>query len=629
MLDALRKHAGGWVAKIFMSVLVLSFAIWGVADIFRGYRSQSLASVGGTDISVERFRTEFQNEMRQVSRQLGRSISLDQARALGLDGQVLGRMIGEATLNNDAREKGLGITNDAIARAITEDPTFRDSLGKFNRFYFEQVLQNNGLSEAGYVARQRQVMIRQQIAGAVGASSGAPDVLVQAVHRFTDERRTIAYVVLTAAGLGDIPAPDEAVLKDYFEANKTRFRAPETREFEIVSAIPAALKDKIEIPEADITATYELRGDSYSDPEKRDVQQIVFTSKDEAQAAADKIAAGTDFMEIAKARGLTEKDVSLGLVAKSGIVDPAVRDAAFALKAGEVSAPVAGSLGTVLVRVTKIEPAKEKPLAEVRDEIRRELADKKASEKVLDLYDAVEDQRASGASFSEIASKLDLPYRRIDAMDAQGRDASGKPIADLPAAQELIQTTFETDPGVELDALQTAGGGFVWLNVLNVTEARDRSLDEVRDKVIEAWRAEEARNRLATKADELIKRLKDGATLETIALEVGTAVTTTQPIKRSDSDNDLSPAAIQTAFATPDKGFAASQHTNGTDRVLMQVRGIELPTFDASSDAGKRLVDSINTSLATSLLNDYVVAKQERFGVKINQQTLQTILGQN
>lgn len=629
MLDSLRKHAGGPVAKIFISLLVLSFGVWGVADIFRGYRSQSLASVGNTDISIEEFRFAFQNEMRQASRQLGRTISLDQARALGLDGQVLGRMIGEATLDNDAREKKLGITTEAVARSIADDPNFHDSFGNFSRIYFEQVLRSNGLSEAGFVARQREAQMRQQIADAIGASSGAPQALVDAVYRFTEERRKIAYVMLTANQLDPISAPDQAALNEFFEANKVRFRAPELRQIEIITVAPEALKAKVEVPEADITALMELRSDKRSTPERREVQQIVFTTQDEAKAAADKIAGGTDYLDVAKERGLSENDVSLGLVEKSGIVDPAVRDAAFALKQGEVSAPVAGRLGTVLLRVTKIEPAKERPLSEVRDEIRRELIDKKASDMVLDQFDAIEDERATGAPFSDIAAKLDLPYRRIEAIDAQGRDASGVPIADLPSKQEVIQTTFETDPGVELDALQSAGGGFVWLNVLDVTDARDRTLDEVRGNVEEAWRAQEIGNKLAAKADELLKRLKDGANLETIAQEFGAPVTTTQPIKRSARDNDLSQAAIRIAFATPDKGFAASLHANGTDRVLMQVRGIELPDFDASSDAGKRIAEGIEASLANSLLNDYVVAKQERFGVTINQQTLQTILGQN
>lgn len=628
MLESLRRHAGGWVAKIFIALLVLSFAIWGVADIFRGYRSQSLATIGDTDIPVEEFRFALQREMREATRQLGRSITLDQARALGLDRLILGRMIGEATLDNDAREMKLGVTTEAVARAIADDPAFQDSFGKFSRTYFEQVLRANSLTEAAYVARQRQVQLRQQIARAIVAGGGPPEVLLKAVHRFTEERRAIAYVVLTASQLDPVPAPGEAALKDYFEANKAQFRAPELRAIELITVTPAALAAEIEVPEEEIAAVYEARGDSFSVPERREVQQIVFQSPDEAKAAADRIAAGTDFLDIARERGLSETDVSLGLVAKSAIVDPAVGEAAFALRAGEVSQAVAGRLGTVLVRVARIEPAQQRSLADVRDQIRKELAGRKAGDKALDLFDAIEDERATGAPFAEIARKLDLPYRRIEAIDAEGRDASGAPIADLPAAEDVIQTTFETDPGVELDALQTAGGGFVWLNVLDVTSERDRSLDEVRDKVEAAWRRQEIGSRLAAKAEALLERLKNGASLETVALELKTVVTTTQPLKRGAGDKALSQAAIRTAFSTPAQGFATALHENGTDRVLMQVRSVEVPEFDPASDTGKRIAQGIEASLADSLLNEYVAAKQDRFGVSINQQSLQTVFGE-
>jgi peptidyl-prolyl cis-trans isomerase D len=629
MLEALRRSTGGWVAKIFIGLLVVSFAVWGVADIFSGYRSQALVTVGDTEISVEDYRFALQREMQEASRQLGRTISFDQARALGLDGRVLGSMAAEATLNNDARDKGLGISDEAIARAITEDPAFQDSFGNFSRIYFEQILRANSLTEAGYVARQRQLQLRQQIARALALSAGPPEALVEAAHHYTEERRAIAYVILTARGIDRIAAPDQAVLTDFFDANKNRFRAPELRDIEIITVTPAALAAKILVPEEDITATYELHRDSYAGAERREVQQIVFPTMAEAQEAADKIAAGTDFLDIAKQRGLSEMDVSLGLVEKSAIVDPAVRDTAFSLEAGKVGAPVTGRLGTTLVRAVKIEPAKERPLAEIRDQIRRELAQKKASENALDLFGSVEDERATGAPLREIAELLDLPYRRIETIDARGRDASAAPVADLPAARELVQTAFETDPGVELDALQTDGGGFVWLNVVDVTAERDRRLDEVRDEVEKAWRAEEVQNRLAAKADELLKRLKDGANLRTIAQELGTVVTTTPPLKRNASDSDLSQPAIQTAFATPAKGFATSLHQNGTDRVLMQVERVEVPKFDPSSDAGKQLVQGIDASLANSLLNDYIFAKQDRFGISVNQQSLQTLFGES
>ena len=103
MLDALRRGAGTWVAKLFMVLLVASFAVWGIADIFRGYRGDTLVTIGKTEISGEQFRYELQTDMQQYGRQLGRPLTLPEARALGIDGQVLGRLISQASLDEKAR----------------------------------------------------------------------------------------------------------------------------------------------------------------------------------------------------------------------------------------------------------------------------------------------------------------------------------------------------------------------------------------------------------------------------------------------------------------------------------------------------------------------------------------------
>lgn len=628
MLDVMRKHAGGWVAKIFIGLLVISFAVWGVADIFGGYRSQALVTVGDTEVDAEEFRFAFQREMQQVGRQIGSSISLDQARALGLDRRVLGRMITEATLDNDADERGLGISDEAIARSITRDPSFQDGSGNFNRAYFEQVLRANGLTEARYIASERQRHLRQQIATAIGTTGEPPRLLLEAVHRFQNEERTIDYVTLNAGMTDPVGDPAEADLAEYFEGNKAQFRAPETRKIEIIDVTPDKLAESIEVSEEDIAASYEIRADQYQSAEKREIHQIVFPSMEEAEAASQRIKTGAGFAAIAEERGLSQADLSLGRVEKSAMIDKGVAEAAFSLREGQVSEPVKTALGAVIVKVIDVEPGSEKTLDDVREEIRKELAHEKATGKVLDIYDAVEDERASGAPFSDIAAKLDLAYRVIPAIDAEGRDAEGQPIDDLPANTDVVSVSFDSDPGLELDAIQTAGGGFVWLNVLDVTPERERNLDEVRGKVVEAWRAEETARRLAARANELLEKAKNGETLEAIAAELGASVETSDPLKRGSTSDALSPAAIQNAFAVPQGSYAASTHTNGKDRVLLRVAKTSVPPFEPDGGATRQVVDGVANSISNSLLSAYIGARQEHFGVSINEQRLRAALGE-
>ena len=183
-----------------------------------------------------------------------------------------------------------------------------------------------------------------------------PDAWIDATNRYRNEERAIEYVLLDRSQAGEIPAPTPEALAKYYEERKVLFRAPEYRKLVIVTLIPSEQAHWIEISDADAKRAYEERRSRYGTPERRHIQQIVFTNEEEARAAADRIAKGASFADIAKERGLTDKDIDLGTLPKAAVIDRAVADAAFALKEGEVSAPIQGRFGIALVQVLKIEP---------------------------------------------------------------------------------------------------------------------------------------------------------------------------------------------------------------------------------------------------------------------------------
>src|SRR5262249_5835985 len=114
MLRGIRKASANWLGKAVMAVvmglLIMSFAIWGIGDIFRGFGRSSLAKIGRTEIGVEQFRQLYNERLQQFSRQIGRPISPDQARALGFDQQMLGQLIAETALDERTRQLGLGLS---------------------------------------------------------------------------------------------------------------------------------------------------------------------------------------------------------------------------------------------------------------------------------------------------------------------------------------------------------------------------------------------------------------------------------------------------------------------------------------------------------------------------------------
>src|SRR5215510_2478101 len=440
MLRGLRKASSNWLGKAVMAAvvgfLVISFAIWGIGDIFRGFGRSTVAKIGRTEITIEQFRALYNNRLQQYSRQLGRPITPDQARATGLDRAVIGQIFSEILLDERAHALGLALSDAEVAKLITNDPAFRGPNGQFDRFRFEQTIRSAGYTEPRFVAEQRRLSLRRELAGTIGSGLTAPKALVEAMNRYQNEQRSIEYVLLDRALAGEIPTPPPEVLAKYFDERKILFRTPEYRNLVIVSLIPSEQARWIEISDADLKRAYEERRARYVTPERRHILQIDFPNAEAASAAAERIAKGASFAEIAKELGKSEKDIDLGTVPKSAVIDRAAADAAFALKEGEVSAPVQARFGTVLVQVLKIEPEQVRPLEHVAGELKQELAAARAKSEIFDLYNKIEDARAEGKSLAEAAATLKLEARTVEA-DPSGRDPAGAPVK-LPDAQRLL-----------------------------------------------------------------------------------------------------------------------------------------------------------------------------------------------
>src|ERR1700731_1461013 len=324
MLRGMRKASSNWLGKIIMAtvmgVLIISFGVWGIADIFRGFGQSTLATVGHTEISITDFRQLYTEKLQQIGRQFGRPLTADQARAFGLDRQLLQQTIAEAALDEEARRLGLGQSDAETMRMIFSDPNFKGVNGAFDPARFQSTIRQFGYSEQRYVADQRRAPLRRQIAGTISAGLEPPKVLIEALSRFQNEQRSIEYVKLDAAQAGPIDPPSPKTLAGLFADHKTQFRAPEYRKLSFVAITPEELGKWSEVSDEDAKKLFEQRRDKLGTPEQRQLSQIVFPNAEEALSARNRIAAGMSFEDLAKERGLNPSDVDLGLVAKPPVI---------------------------------------------------------------------------------------------------------------------------------------------------------------------------------------------------------------------------------------------------------------------------------------------------------------------
>lgn len=627
----MRKASSNWLGKtimaIVMGVLIISFGVWGIADIFKGFGQSTVAKVGSTEISLNEFRQIYTDRLQQISRQFGRPLTPDQARAFGLDRQVLQQTIAEAALDEEARRLGLGQTDDQIRQVIMNDPNFKGVGGNFDANRFQAVIRNFGYTEQRYVAEQRKVSLRRQITGTIGAGLEPPKAMIDALTRFQNEQRAIEFVKLDAAQAGTIDAPSPEALATYFEDHKVQFRAPEYRKIAFVVISPEDIGKWTEVSDEDAKKVFEQRKNQLGTPEKRQIQQIVFPNVADAQAARERLVGGLSFEDLGKERGLSASDIDLGLVTKSSLT-PAVGDAAFALPAGEISQPIQSGLGVAIVKVDKIEPGKEADYASLAGEIKREIATERARVKVADLRDKMEDERGGGSSVIDAAQKLGLTAVTIDAVDRSGRDPNGQPVASIPQGLDVVSQAFNTDVGVDNDAISFKGG-YVWYDVLAITPSRDRNLDEVRDQVEARWRQDQIAARLKAKATEMVQKLEAGGKLTDEAAALGVKVETASGFKRDDSPAGVPATVVSAAFRTAKDGVGQTAVSGGSEVVVFRVTDIVDPAVDVASDAVKTLKENLDRALTEEQVASYVNKLETDIGTTINQAAFAQVTGAN
>lgn len=624
MLDVFRNAAKGWTAKILIGLLAASFGVWGIADVFRGYRAGALATVGSVEISAAEFTSAFNQALQNLASQTGQTFTAEQARQLGIDRSVLNNLIQSAALDAQGANLTLAVADAAIAQETADNPNFKGSDGKFDPALFRRLLEQNGMNEAAYLASERRTKLRRALAGTADGDLAVPRVLAEAQHRYRNEERDVRYFVVKAAETEIAPPTDEE-LKKHYESDPQSYTAPEYRSIAVIEAEPADIAAKLTLAEEEIKAGYEKFKGDYFSPELRTILQMSFPTLDEAKKAKARLAAGEDFLAIAKERGLTDADVTLSDKVKADFFDPKVGEQAFGLAEGAVSEPIEGSLAITLVKIVKIKPEKQETFDEVKQKLTDRLQFDKAREEIQSVYDAVEDARAAQTSFETIAERAGIPFQLFAAVDATGRDKEGKDI-EMPHKADVLKAAFESDVGVESDAL-SAGEGYVWYEVREVIPSALRALDTVKDKVTVDVLAAKLRELALDKAKKLVERAKAGTALATLAEETGAEIKTAQGLKRDEAAAEFDGPAVMAAFGVKENGIAFALEGDGKGARLIQPIAVRLAPLVAGSEAAKALADEAKENMGKDVLALYLGALQQELSVDINENLWRQIAG--
>ena len=624
MLETLRQGATGWFAKLLMGLLVLSFVGWGivtrqVGDVSGG---KTLLTVGGQNITTEQYQRMFGAQLRRLELQAHQQIPPQTAHQLGLDQQVFSGLLVDA----HARDLNLGISDKALADKLASQKALLAPDGSFDKAAFAYQLQNLGLDEPGYFDMLRRDTVREQLLGSVGAAARPPQVLVDAINQLQGEERSLDFFLVPPSKSPAAVKPDEAKLKDFFEAHKDQYRAPEYRAVGVLMASPDDIKSTIAVGDDEVKAAYDANKGTYGKPELRHVQLMSFQDKAAAAKALDAIKTGKDFMAVAKDMGLAEKDVDRGLIAKGGLLDTIAADAAFKLDKDKVSDLIDGALATSIIRVTDIQPSTMKTFDAVKDEIKNGLARDRAVKALLDYRGKIEDARAGGAQLKEMPGKFPFKYTELPSMDKDGKGADGKLGSSLPNLDAILKTAFGSDVGVETDPVDLGKDGWAWVEVKDVKPSRQKTQDEVKADVAAAYQDSEAAAAIGKLALDLADRANKGEDFAKLAVEGGGTVKTAAGITRRSQNPDLPPGAPQLAFSLAKGSTATLTAADGKSKIVFKVADIKAakPLDDA---ARKSLSAQLAQQTAGALTAQYLAGLEKTYGFNVDKAAFDQIVG--
>ncbi|CAK0779759.1 peptidyl-prolyl cis-trans isomerase D [Azospirillaceae bacterium] len=623
MLQFMRGAVGSWIVKILFVILIVSFGIWGIGDIFRSHGPvTTVMEIGPVRVSAGEVEREFQQQLARLRTMFGGRLDIEQARSLGLFDQAVQTIIQRTLYDLAAQDHGLVIGDNLIRGRIQSEQAFRNAAGQFDRDMFHRVLTANNLNETAYIALLRGEMTRELIAGAIGFGGSASKTQAADLYRYRQEKRIADFLTIANASMPDPGTPDAAAQVKYHEDHAARFTAPEYRTFSAAWITAEILAKDIEVPEREIRAAYDERADDFQIPEKRNILQVLIDNEEKAKqivkAAQDN---NGDLEAAAKAAGADI--MPLDAVAQKEL--PEIGEPAFKLALNAIGEPVKSQLGWHVMKVTAVQPATNQGYDGVREQILADLKRDRAQDQLPTLSNAIEDALAGGQSPADVAARFKMSIRTLDKIDSTGHGADGQPLTDPPPAlADMLATAFSLNRDGRSQFLEGKDGVYYVVNVAEIIPSRLRSLEDVREQITSGWQAEERARRAEAKAKEIVEKLRAGQTIEAAATENGVVSATTDAFIRTPARDAKLPAdLIKTLFTLKTDEVAFAPTADG--QIIAKLKGI-IPVDPNAPDAQVSSVQSsVRRDISSDLMSQFTEAMRQRHSVRIYQSRLQAL----
>ncbi|MBO6791332.1 MAG: SurA N-terminal domain-containing protein [Dinoroseobacter sp.] len=609
----MKGKASNIFVYVLLGLLILGLAGFGVTS-FSGNLS-AIGRVGKTDITVQDYVNALNTELRAASEQTGRPFSLAEARAIGLDRQVLASVVTQTAIAEEARRIGLSVGDERVAASIRGNAAFQGLAGNFDRDAYEFTLRQSGLTPEGFEEQIRVDSARNLLRAGAVAGVQAPATYADTVFSFIGARRSFTVVTLDESYLADPNfEPTEAELAAFHEENPSFFTEPETRQVTYAWLSPEMMEAQITIPEDELRADYEARIDEYVRPERRILYRLVIADETEAAEAAEALSSGAlRFDELAEQRGVTLADIELGEVSRDDL-DPEIAEAVFALEDTGVVGPLPTTFGSAFFNVAGLLNAQEIPFEDVRDDLFAEAASDRAIRAIRAELEPIDDLLAGGATLEELAVETAMELGQIGVQ--QGSDEG------IAAYETFRNAALSVRDSDFPEIVELEDGGLFALRLDEIIPPRVLPLDEVRDQATELWRTEQVLIALRAQAETTRNVVEGGRSMAALGLAPRSEVGLT----RDAFLEGFPPILMTTVFEMAQTGDF--EIVEGAREIHLVRLDEILPPDDTDPDSDflrSVLSNQANQSIALDIYDAFARELQATAGLELDQAAINAV----
>lgn len=606
MLQSIRDRLTGPIVWFVIGLICIPFAFWGIESFRSGSKEPPLAKVGDQEITQAEFRQGYDQRYQQLQAMMGdafRPQMIDQAR---FRKGVLDDMVQESVMRQYTQAAGYRASDAAVFDYLSSVPAFQEN-GKFSAQVYRDLLARRGMNAQTFEAQLRSSLVVDQLRESVIDSAFVSPQEAELAYRLALQSREIALATLPVEALKAGVQVSDAQVAEHYEANSSRYMAPERLKIAYIELDLEKLKPAGSLGADALKALYEAEKDSrFATPEERRARHILISfgadkaaSKAKIEALAAQIKGGADFAELARKNsddtGSKAGGGELGWV-KRGMMVKSFEDALYALAPQQVSAPIETEFGWHLIQLEELKAPDIRPFsdsavqAELLEVYRQRDAEKRFQEKSEQLEQLAFE---NAGSLEPVAQALELKVETTDWFTRAG----GPGILANEAVREAAFSNEILNDGDNSKPLSAGPNRVVVLRKAEYEAPRQRAVAEVTDAIKEELRIAGAETAAKAKLQALLKAVREGQAFADAAAAAGASVQDAIALTRAATTPER--AVVDAAFRLPrpadGKPTAGQVALANGDLAVILLKKVDEPTADAEAvKAGqKQLRDAV------------------------------------